>query len=247
MSGNNLACARTAQSNFFAAACAAALSRMADKFVNPRVNTGIEKSYMEIDIDISFVSLVSRATLYIKKARIEIAMLPFSAASERNKDPILEVLRVRFAGRAQVLEIGSGTGQHAVHFARELSYLIWHPTEQLAYLTDLAERVKLEGPQNLRAPTLLDVRQAVWLFRGIGDVLAPGGVLCVYGPFRYAGRYTSDSNQEFDRMLQERDPQSGLRDIQALNSLAEQYGLRLDADHDLPANNRLLVFNKEPG
>jgi SAM-dependent methyltransferase len=124
-------------------------------------------------------------------------MLPFSAASERNKDPILEVLRVRFAGRAQVLEIGSGTGQHAVHFARELSYLIWHPTEQLAYLTDLAERVKLEGPQNLRAPTLLDVRQAVWpvrsvdaiftantlhimswpevaaLFRGIGDVLAP--------------------------------------------------------------------------
>jgi SAM-dependent methyltransferase len=226
---------------------------------------------MEIDIDISFVSQVSRATLYIKKARIEFAMLPFSAASERNKDPILGVLRARFAGRAQVLEIGSGTGQHAVLFARELSYLIWHPTEQLAYLSDLAERVKLEGPQNLRAPTLLDVRQAVWpvrsvdaiftantlhimswpevaaLFRGIGDVLAPGGVLCVYGPFRYAGRYTSDSNEEFDRMLQERDPQSGLRDIQAVNSLAEQYGLRLDADHDLPANNRLLVFNKEPG
>jgi cyclopropane fatty-acyl-phospholipid synthase-like methyltransferase len=198
-------------------------------------------------------------------------MLPLSAASERNKDPILEVLRIRFADRTQVLEIGSGTGQHAVYFARALMHLTWHPTEQLTYLADLAERVKLEGPHNLRVPTLLDVRQAVWpvrsvdavftantlhimswpevmaLFEGVGSVLAPGGVLCVYGPFRYAGRYTSDSNQEFDRMLQERDPQSGLRDIQAINSLAEQYGLRLDADHDLPANNRLLVFAKEPG
>ncbi len=198
-------------------------------------------------------------------------MLPFSAACERNKDPILEVLRIRFADRTQVLEIGSGTGQHAVYFARALERLTWYPTEQLAYLTDLTERVKLEGPRNLRVPTLLDVRQAVWpvrgvdaiftantlhimswpevmaLFRGIGGVLEPGGVLCIYGPFRYAERYTSESNREFDRMLQERDPESGLRDIQAISLLAEQYGLRLDADHDLPANNRLLVFTKEPG
>jgi len=198
-------------------------------------------------------------------------MLPFSAACERNKDPILEVLRIRLAGRSHVLEIGSGTGQHAAYFARALDHLIWHPTEQLAYLADLAERVKLEGSINLRAPTLLDVRQAVWpvrsvdavftantlhimswaevaaAFQGVGNVLAPGGVLCIYGPFRYAGRYTSDSNQEFDRMLQERDPQSGLRDTQAITPLAGQYGLRLDADHDLPANNRLLIYTKEPG
>jgi len=198
-------------------------------------------------------------------------MLPFSAACERNKDPILEVLRVRLAARAQVLEVGSGTGQHAVHFSRALTHLVWHPTEQLAYLADLAERVKLEGPHNLRVPTLLDVRQAVWplravdavftantlhimswdevmaLFRGIGTVLAPGGALCIYGPFRYQGRYTSDSNREFDRMLQERDPHSGIRDIDAVSSLAGQYGMELDADHDLPANNRLLVFTKEPG
>ena len=198
-------------------------------------------------------------------------MLPFSAACERNKDPILEVLRLRFADRTQVLEIGSGTGQHAVYFAQALGHLTWHPTEQLVYLEDLMERVKLEGPGNLRPPTLLDVRQAVWpvrgvdamftantlhimswpevmaLFNGIGTVLAPGGVLCIYGPFRYAGKYTSDSNQEFDRMLQERDPQSGLRDIEAVSLLADQYGLRLDADFDLPANNRLLVFTKEPG
>jgi cyclopropane fatty-acyl-phospholipid synthase-like methyltransferase len=197
-------------------------------------------------------------------------MLPFSAACERNKDPILEVLRVSFAGRAQVLEIGSGTGQHAVHFARALEHLVWHPTEQLTYLEDLAERVKLEGPRNLRAPMLLDVRQAVWplrgvdaiftantlhimswaeviaCFRGLAAVLTPGGVLCIYGPFRYGGRYTSDSNQDFDRMLQERDALSGLRDIEEIVPMAAEYGLRLEADHDLPANNRLLVFAKEP-
>ena len=198
-------------------------------------------------------------------------MLPFSAACERNKDSILEVLRVRFAGRAQVLEVGSGTGQHAVHFARALPHLVWHPTEQLAYLADLAERVKLEGPDNLRAPRVLDVRQALWplrnvdamftantlhimswpevtaLFAGIGTVLAPGGVLCVYGPFRYAGKYTSDSNRDFDRMLQERDPLSGIRDVEDITVLAGQYGVRMLSDHDLPANNRLLVFAKEPG
>jgi SAM-dependent methyltransferase len=197
-------------------------------------------------------------------------MLPFSAACERNKDPILEVLRICFADRALVMEIGSGTGQHAVHFARALPHLTWYPTEQLPYLADLTQRVKLEGAQNLRVPTLLDVRQAVWplrnadamftantlhimswlevmaLFHGVGSVLAPGGVLCIYGPFRYNGRYTSDSNQDFDRMLNERDPNSGLRDITAVTALAVQYGLRLDADHDLPANNRLLVFAKEP-
>jgi SAM-dependent methyltransferase len=197
-------------------------------------------------------------------------MLPFSAACERNKDPILEVLRVRFADSRHVLEIGSGTGQHAVHFARALTHVTWHPTEQLNYLADLAERVRLEGPDNLRPPTVLDVRQAVWplrsadavftantlhimswasvmaLFRGLGEVLAPGGVLCIYGPFRYAGAYTSESNREFDRTLQERDPLSGLRDIEAVSLLAEQYGLHLNADFDLPANNRVLVFTKEP-
>jgi SAM-dependent methyltransferase len=197
-------------------------------------------------------------------------MLPFSAACERNKDPILEVLKVRFADRSLVMEVGSGTGQHAVHFARALPHLSWYPTEQLQFLADLAERVKLEGPQNLRTPTLLDVRQAVWplrnadaiftantlhimswlevvaLFQGVGAVLAPGGVLCIYGPFCYDGRYTSDSNQDFDRMLKERDPNSGLRDLTVVTRLAAEYGLSLEADHDLPANNRLVIFAKEP-
>jgi SAM-dependent methyltransferase len=196
--------------------------------------------------------------------------LPSSDACERNKDPILAVLRDCLADRVQVLEVGSGTGQHAVHFARHLEHLTWHPTEQLHYLADLAARVQQEGSANLRPPTVLDVRQPIWpvesadavfsantlhimswnevqaFYRGVGRVLAPGGVLLVYGPFRYAGRYTSESNREFDRTLRERDPLSGLRDIEALEALAADYGLSLRADHDLPAFNRLLVFAKEP-
>ena len=193
-------------------------------------------------------------------------MLPFSEACERNKGPILEVLRVAFADRTQVLEIGSGTGQHAVHFAAHLTHLTWHPTEQLAYLADLASRVKTEGTRNLRPPTVLDVKQSVWplrsvdaiysantlhimgwaeveaMFHGVDAVLPPHGVVCIYGPFRYAGRYTSDSNRDFDLMLKERDPLSGLRDMTDLSALALRHALRLRADHDLPANNRLLEF-----
>jgi cyclopropane fatty-acyl-phospholipid synthase-like methyltransferase len=193
-------------------------------------------------------------------------MLPFSEACERNKGPILEVLRIAFADRTQVLEIGSGTGQHAVYFASQLTHLIWHPTEQLAYLADLAARVKLEGTRNLRPPTVLDVKQTLWplrsvdavysantlhimgwteveaMFRGVDAVLSAHGVACIYGPFRYGGGYTSDSNRDFDQMLRERDPKSGLRDISDLSALAGRHALRLRADHDLPANNRLLEF-----
>jgi len=193
-------------------------------------------------------------------------MLPFSEACERNKGPILEVLRVAFADRTQVLEIGSGTGQHAVHFAAHLTHLTWHPTEQLAYLADLASRVKLEGTRNLRQPTVLDVKQTMWplrsvdalysantlhimswveveaMFRGVDAVLSPHGVVCIYGPFRYEGRYTSDSNRDFDLMLKDRDPLSGLRDMTDLGALAGRHSLRLRVDHDLPANNRLLEF-----
>ena len=197
-------------------------------------------------------------------------VLPFSEACERNKGPILEMLRTHFAGCSQVLEIGSGTGQHAVHFAAQLVHLTWHPTERLGFLPDLAARIQAEGGPNVRPPTVLDVMQPVWplsrvdgiftantlhimswsevtsMFQGIGATLAPGGTLCIYGPFRYDGRYTSPSNLEFDRMLQERDPRSGLREMAAVTSLAAGFGLSLAADHDLPAFNRLLVFAKEP-
>jgi hypothetical protein len=197
-------------------------------------------------------------------------MLPFSEACERNKGPILEILRSRFAESSQVLEIGSGTGQHAVYFAAALKHLTWHPTERLNFLPDLVQRIQAEGGSNIQPPTVLDVTQSIWpvtrvdamftantlhimsweevvaLFRGIGRTLAPGGLLCIYGPFVYQDRATAPSNIAFDRMLQERDPLSGLRRIEAVIAVAAEVGLTLAGDHDQPANNRILVFLKEP-
>jgi cyclopropane fatty-acyl-phospholipid synthase-like methyltransferase len=197
-------------------------------------------------------------------------MLTQSEACERNKGPILAVLSRELAASRAVLEIGSGTGQHAVHFAARLSYLLWQPSELAENLPQLAERIALEGPANLRTPLLLDVRADPWevapadavfsantlhimawsdvqhFFRGVGGVLEAPGVLCVYGPFRYRGRHTSDSNAEFDAYLRERDPASGIRDFEALDALARAQGLTLAADHPMPANNRTLVWRR-PG
>ena len=193
-------------------------------------------------------------------------MLAVSAACERNKGPILAVLGRELAACHSVLEIGSGTGQHAVHFARHLAHLAWQPTGLGAELGALAERVRLEGPPNLRPPLELDVRAHPWpvgrveamfsantlhimawdavedFFRGAGATLTPPGVLCVYGPFRYRGAYTSDSNAEFDEYLRQRDPASGIRDFEALAGLAATAGLELAADHAMPANNQTLVW-----
>lgn len=198
-------------------------------------------------------------------------MLAVSEACERNKGPILAVLEGELAASRSVLEIGSGTGQHAVHFARHLPHLSWQPTEVGAELGPLAERIRLEGTPNLRPAMALDVRVHPWpvgrveavfsantlhimawdavehFFRGIGTVLAVAGVLCVYGPFRYRGAYTSASNAEFDRFLRRRDPSSGIRDFEALERLAAAVGLELAADHAMPANNQTLVWRRRSG
>jgi cyclopropane fatty-acyl-phospholipid synthase-like methyltransferase len=198
------------------------------------------------------------------------AVLTCSEACERNKGPILEVLAVELAASRVVLEIGSGTGQHAVYFARHLPHLTWQPSEVASLLEPLAERIRVAESAKLRAPIALDVRSLPWpvpahgaafdavfsantlhimawdavedFFRGVGATLAAGGVLCVYGPFRYRGRYTSDSNAEFDAWLQARDPLSGIRDFEALDALARAQGLMLTADHAMPANNQTLVW-----
>jgi SAM-dependent methyltransferase len=197
--------------------------------------------------------------------------LPFSEACERNKGPILEVLR-RWLSESSglVVEIGSGTGQHAVHFARHLQQLSWQPTETPENLTGLNARVGVEGPCNLLSPLELDVMQHDWpcdadgadavftantlhimswpqvqaLFRGVGRVLRDEGLLLVYGPFRYGGQYTSYSNASFDEALHSRDPASGIRDFEAVDALAVQQGLSLVADEAMPANNQTLVWRK---
>ncbi len=195
-------------------------------------------------------------------------MLAVSEACERNKGPILAVLEGELAASRAVLEIGSGTGQHAVHFARHLPHLSWQPSELPGQLAALTERILAEGPPNLAPAIALDVRAHPWpvervdavfsantlhimawdavehFFRGVGAVLAAPGVLCVYGPFRYRGGYTSDSNAEFDRHLQRRDRLSGIRDFEALQRLAAAAGLELAADHAMPANNQTLVWRR---
>lgn len=197
-------------------------------------------------------------------------MLSVSEACERNKGPILGVLAAELAACRSVLEIGSGTGQHAVHFATHLPQLTWQPSETSEQLPQLAARVRLEGPANLRAPIELDARSQPWqvspvdalfsantlhimawdavreFFRCTAAVLRSPGVLCVYGPMRYGGAYTSASNAEFDRYLKARDPDSGIRDFEALDELARAAGLALHADHSMPANNQTLVWRTRP-
>lgn len=194
-------------------------------------------------------------------------MLPLSEASERNKAPILAILKDVFAAAANVLEIGSGTGQHAVYFASNLPHLIWQPSDRPDAVYWLRQRVLEEGPANLKPPLSLDVSEHPWqisvdavfsantlhimswqevehFFRGVGEALQESGVLCVYGPFRYAGGYTSDSNARFDRSLRAQRPHMGIRDFEAVDQLASERGLRLAADHPMPANNQLLVWRK---
>jgi len=193
-------------------------------------------------------------------------VLTVSEACERNKGPILAVLREELAACTRVLEVGSGTGQHAVHFAARLPHLVWQPSELPENLPPLDERIRLEGGANLRAPVRLDVREDPWtaapvdavfsantlhimgwsavceFFRGAASVLVRPGVVCVYGPFRFEGRHTSASNAAFDHDLRQRDPASGVRDFGALDAQARERGLTFTANHAMPANNRTLVW-----
>ena len=193
---------------------------------------------------------------------------PFSQACENNKAPILQVLKHAFSDVSQVLEVGSGTGQHAVYMAEHLPHLQWQPSDQAVYLRGVRLWCSEYAGSNLLAPVELDVTQAQWpevkadgvftantlhimswamveaFFQGVGALLPEGGKLCLYGPFNYQGAYSSESNQAFDHFLRERDPLSGIRDFEAIAELAESAGLVLEADHEMPANNRLLEWRK---
>jgi len=193
---------------------------------------------------------------------------PYSEACERNQDPILAVLRTAFADRRQVLEIGSGTGQHVVHFARHLPHLIWQASDVAAHLAGIRAWIDEAQLPNLPSAIALDINDATWpqveadavftsntlhiaswpevqrLFQQAGALLPEGGVLAVYGPFKYGGVHTAESNARFDLMLRERDPESGLRDFEAVDDLARINGFAMLADHAMPANNRTVVWAK---
>lgn len=193
---------------------------------------------------------------------------PFSPSSARNRDPILAVLREAFADRRRVLEIGSGTGQHAVHFAEGLPHLVWQSSDVVENHPGIVAWIRDAALPNTPAPLTLDVNQARWpsqeprfdalfsantlhimgwdevrtLFRRLPDVLAPDAVVAIYGPFNYGGRFTSDSNAAFDARLKSDDPKRGIRDFEAVDALAGEAGLELAHDHAMPANNRCLVW-----
>lgn len=197
-------------------------------------------------------------------------MKPYSEACEENKVPILAMLREVFGDRQRVLEIGSGTGQHAVYFASHLPHLRWQTSDLPANLAGIRAWLDEAGLPNLPAPLALDVEQAAWpvgrvdavfsantahimswrcvqsMFAGIGCVLDPGGVFTLYGPFSYRGRHTSESNARFDAWIRARDPAAGVRDFEALDALAGTAGLVLEADVEMPVNNRTLVWRKAP-
>lgn len=195
-------------------------------------------------------------------------MKPYAESSEQNREPILAVLREAFAQVANVLEIGSGSGQHAVHFAQHLPHLTWQTSDLPANHAGIQAWLDEARLANTRPPIALDVNHRPWpvspvdgvftantlhiiswpevacLLAGVGQVLQPGGVLCIYGPFNYGGQFTSDSNARFDAWLKARDPLSGVRDFEAVCEVAEQHGLALQQDHAMPVNNRTLVFQK---
>jgi cyclopropane fatty-acyl-phospholipid synthase-like methyltransferase len=193
---------------------------------------------------------------------------PFAQACENNKNPILAILREAFASARHVVEIGSGTGQHAVHFAASMPWLVWQPTDRAEHLPGIRLWVGEAALPNLLPPLELDVDQPRWpvtqadavfsantahimswpqverMFARVGKLLEAGGTFALYGPFNYNGRYTSASNADFDRFLRARDPASGLRDVEAIHELATSAGLVAVADHAMPANNRTLVWRK---
>ena len=193
-------------------------------------------------------------------------MKPYAEACDRNRDPILNVLKDCFTASGTVLEIGSGTGQHAVYFAHNLPHLQWIATDRDENHTGIVAWIRDEGSANLQGPLSLDVTNDQWpvehadyifsantahimswpmvekMFAGIGRVLRADGVFCLYGPFNRNGEFTSESNRQFDAALKARNPLMGIRDDRELKSLAERCALRFVADHVMPANNRILVW-----
>lgn len=194
--------------------------------------------------------------------------LPCSAACERNRQPILEVLQRYLSADARVLEIGSGTGQHAVYFGDAMPGWCWQTSDLGGYHAGIRAWIEQTRASNVLPPLQLDVHHGPWpaqrfdavfsantlhimswdtvraLFAGIGQVLHGQGLLIIYGPFHYQGRATSEGNAAFDAALRQTDPARGVRDFEDVDALARGAGLQLRADIAMPANNRCLVWRR---
>lgn len=194
--------------------------------------------------------------------------ISFSSAAERNRQPILGQLQFLIPQNGSVLEIGSGTGQHAVFFTQKLPGLVWQPSDRVENLAGLDARFAAEGNGNILPPIKLDVMHDTWpkrfydaaysantahimpwnavvaMFAGVAIHLETGGRFCLYGPFNVDTRFTSESNAHFDAHLRAEDPSMGIRDMAAIESLASLHHIPLEQKHAMPANNFFLVFKK---
>lgn len=189
----------------------------------------------------------------------------------QNRQPIIEVIKPLLRGCKELLEIGSGTGQHAAYFAPELPQLNWQTSDQSQYHPGIQMWLDEAGLPNVKPPLKLDVLQADWpalqpdavftantlhimspqmveaCIAGVGQILQTGGLFMVYGPFNYHGEYTSESNARFDQWLAQQNPDSAIRDFVWVNELVEDAGMVLQDDVAMPANNRILVWRKQSG
>ena len=197
--------------------------------------------------------------------------IPYSEACERNKDPILRVMSDLLDKVESVLEIGSGTAQHAVYFASEKPHLIWQTSDQSDYLNGIEAQLSVAGVANVLPPIQLDVNQSSWdaqgrkfdlvytantfhimrqedveaFFRGLKQVASNESVLVIYGPLKINGQFTSESNLAFDQRLRARGVGSAIRDLEWVENLARDAGFRLEHNHYMPANNQCLIFHHD--
>lgn len=192
---------------------------------------------------------------------------PFAAAADENKEAIAKVLLTELANTHHVLEIGSGTGQHAVHFSKQMPHLSWHCSDQSEHIAGIQLWLESAGLDNTPPAFVLDVRQdwpkqtydaayaanvahiMHWpeiedLFAGLSQALNPSACFYLYGPFSFDRQFSSQSNQAFDQFLRQQDPHSGLRDKNKLDQLALRHGLIAATCWELPANNHILSWQK---
>ncbi|MBV1908946.1 MAG: DUF938 domain-containing protein [Kangiellaceae bacterium] len=195
-------------------------------------------------------------------------MKQYSEACERNKEAIFEVLEPRLTNKTNLLEIGSGTGQHAVYFGEKLSHIQWQSSDRLENHPSITSWVDESNGNNILQPLNLDVTEFSWLantydaiysantahimpwdavehmFKGVGMTLREGGLFFLYGPFNYDGQFTSESNRSFEGWLKSVDPHRGIRDFEALDILAKTAQLKHLQDIEMPANNRIHIWQK---
>lgn len=197
-----------------------------------------------------------------------------SPAARRNRDPILAVLRRVLPAEGAVLEVASGSGEHAVWLAAHLPGLVFQPSDpEPASRASISAWIAREALPNVRAPLALDATEEDWalpaeiaarlvavlcinmahvapwqatlgLLRGAGRLLRSGGVLYLYGPYKREGRHTAPSNAAFDASLRARDPESGVRDLEDVVAAAGRAGLTLASVEEMPANNLSTIFRK---